>query len=79
VPGRLDLLREAVRRPLPLGYHPLYRFYAGGSLTGFVEGDFGRAPVRRGGTFALPASLPARVRAGPEPVRVVRFLGPGGE
>jgi mannose-6-phosphate isomerase len=30
---RLDRLREAVRAPLPLAYHPLYRFYEGGSLT----------------------------------------------
>ena len=26
-------LREAIRRPLPLDYHPLFRFYEGGSLT----------------------------------------------
>jgi mannose-6-phosphate isomerase len=32
-PGRRDRLREAIRRPLPLAYHPLYRFYEGGSLT----------------------------------------------
>lgn len=44
--------------------------------SGSVEGDFGRMPVRRGDTFALPASLAVRVRAGPEPVRVVRCLGP---
>ena len=30
-PGRL---REVVRRPLPLAYHPLYRFYEGGSRQG---------------------------------------------
>src|SRR5271165_5031385 len=30
---RLDQLKEAIRRPLPLAYHPLYRFYEGGSLT----------------------------------------------
>ena len=30
---RNDQLREAIRRPLPLAYHPLYRFYEGGSLT----------------------------------------------
>jgi len=30
---RLDQLRAAIRRPLPLAYHPLYRFYEGGSLT----------------------------------------------
>jgi mannose-6-phosphate isomerase len=46
---------------------------------GAVEGDFGRWPVRRGETFALPASLPVRVRAGREPVRVVRCLGPQAE
>ncbi|HTS96637.1 MAG TPA: hypothetical protein VMI33_08440 [Streptosporangiaceae bacterium] len=44
--------------------------------SGSVEGDFGRMPVRRGDTFALPASLAVRVRAGPAPVRVVRCLGP---
>jgi mannose-6-phosphate isomerase class I len=43
---------------------------------GYLEGDFGRQPIRRGETFALPASLPVRVRAGREPVRVVRCLGP---
>lgn len=31
--SELDLLRAAIRRPLPLPYHPLYRFYEGGSLT----------------------------------------------
>jgi hypothetical protein len=30
---RLARLQDAIRRPLPLGYHPLYRFYPGGSLT----------------------------------------------
>jgi mannose-6-phosphate isomerase len=30
---RVNHLREAIRRPLPLAYHPLYRFYEGGSLT----------------------------------------------
>jgi mannose-6-phosphate isomerase len=44
---------------------------------GFIEGNFGRVPIRRGETFALPGSLPVRVQAGPEPVRVVRCLGPG--
>jgi mannose-6-phosphate isomerase len=44
---------------------------------GWMEGDFGRQPIRRGETFALPASLPLRVRAGREPVRVIRCLGPG--
>ena len=43
---------------------------------GLVEGDFGSQPVRRGETFALPASLPVRVRAGQEPVRIIRCLGP---
>jgi mannose-6-phosphate isomerase len=46
------------------------------SGAGSVEGDFGRLPVSRGETFALPASVPFRVRAGAEPVRVVRCLGP---
>ena len=44
--------------------------------TGSVEGDFGSVPVRRGETFALPASLPFRVQAGEEPVRIVRCMGP---
>jgi mannose-6-phosphate isomerase class I len=46
---------------------------------GAIEGDFGRQPIRRGETYALPASLPFRVRAaaaGTEPVRVIRCLGP---
>src|SRR5215831_9026795 len=29
----LTTLREKIKQPLPLAYHPLYRFYAGGSLT----------------------------------------------
>ncbi len=28
-----DALHDAIRRPLSLAYHPLYRFYEGGSLT----------------------------------------------
>ena len=47
------------------------------SGSGSVEGNFGRSPIRRGETFALPASLPFRVRAGREPVRVIRCMGPG--
>lgn len=43
---------------------------------GALEGDFGRVPVSRGGTFALPASLPCRLLPGREPVRVIRCLGP---
>ncbi len=35
---RIDTLRAAVRRPLRLGYHPLYRFYEGGSLTRSFRG-----------------------------------------
>jgi mannose-6-phosphate isomerase class I len=49
------------------------------SGVGLIEGNFGCRPIRRGETFALPASLPFRVRAGPEPVRVVRCLGPSVE
>jgi mannose-6-phosphate isomerase len=49
------------------------------SGAGSFEGDFGSQPVRRGETFALPASLPLRVRAAREPVRVVRCLGPAVE
>ena len=46
------------------------------SGAGWIEGDFGRQPIRRGETYALPASLPFRVRAGREPLRVVRCFGP---
>ena len=49
------------------------------SGAGRIDGDFGSVPVRRGDTFALPASLPVRVRAQHEPVRVVRCLGPAAE
>ena len=49
------------------------------SGAGSIEGDFGSRPVRRGETFALPASLHFRVRAGTEPVRVIRCLGPAAE
>lgn len=44
---------------------------------GWAEGDFGREPVSQGQTFAWPASLALRVRAGTQPVRIVRCLGPG--
>src|SRR5437660_2508208 len=43
---------------------------------GWAEGDFGRQPIRKGQAFAWPASLALRVRAGREPVRIVRCLGP---
>jgi mannose-6-phosphate isomerase len=43
---------------------------------GWAEGEFGRVPLRRGQTSAWPASLALRVRAGREPVRIVRCLGP---
>ena len=49
------------------------------SGAGSIEGDFGSRPVRRGETFALPASLHFRVRAGGEPVRIIRCLGPAAE
>ena len=35
-------LRAAIRQPLPLAYHPLYRFYEGGSLTRTFRGLPGR-------------------------------------
>jgi hypothetical protein len=41
-----------------------------------VSGDFGREPVRKGQSFAWPASLALRVHAGASPVRIVRCLGP---
>jgi mannose-6-phosphate isomerase len=45
---------------------------------GAIEGDFGSQPIRRGETYALPASLPFRIRAAAaaEPLRVIRCLGP---
>ncbi len=43
---------------------------------GWIEGDFGSQPIGRGQTYALPASLPFRVRAGRELLRVVRCFGP---
>jgi mannose-6-phosphate isomerase len=46
------------------------------SGAGSIEGDFGSQPVNRGETYALPASVPFCVRAGGEPLRVVRCLGP---
>ena len=49
------------------------------SGAGSIEGDFGRLPVGRGETFALPASLAFRVRAEREPVRIVRCLGPAAD
>jgi mannose-6-phosphate isomerase len=39
---RKDLLRDAIRRPLPLPYHPLYRFYKGGGLVQDFRGIPGR-------------------------------------
>src|SRR5215468_3088360 len=44
---------------------------------GSIEGDFGSATIRPGGTIALPASLHRRARARTGPVRVIRSLGPG--
>ena len=40
--GRDELIRKAIRRPLPLAYHPLYRFYEGGALTRDFRGLPGR-------------------------------------
>jgi mannose-6-phosphate isomerase len=42
---------------------------------GWAEGDFGRQPIGRGQTYAWPARLALRLRAGREPLRVVRCLG----
>ncbi len=45
--------------------------------SGSIETNAGVVPIRRGQTFALPASLEFGIRAGgAEPVRVVRCLGP---
>ncbi len=49
------------------------------SGAGSVEGEFCSQRIGRGETFALPASLPFRVLAGSEPVRVVRCFGPATE
>src|SRR5213078_584866 len=35
---RHSALRAAIRAPLPLAYHPLYRFYEGGALTRAFRG-----------------------------------------
>ena len=43
---------------------------------GSLDGDFGRVPLARGMTFALPAALPHRFAAGTEPLSVVRTMGP---
>src|SRR5436190_4380783 len=42
VTGQPGRLAEVVRRPLPLAYHPLYRFYEGGSMTRAFRGLPGR-------------------------------------
>ncbi|HUB42259.1 MAG TPA: hypothetical protein VMA72_25690 [Streptosporangiaceae bacterium] len=49
------------------------------SGAGYLDGDFGSQPISRGQTLALPASLAFHVRAGAEPVRMVRCLGPATE
>jgi mannose-6-phosphate isomerase len=43
---------------------------------GAIVGDFGRMPIARGATFALPASLAHRFVAGTDPLTVVRMMGP---
>jgi hypothetical protein len=68
--------RDDLRRPLPLAYHPLFSIAIVTAGDGWAEGDFGQQPVRKGQTFAWPACLSLRLRAGREPVRVVRCLGP---
>jgi len=40
--SRDELIRAAIRAPLPLAYHPLYRFYEGGALTRDFRGLPGR-------------------------------------
>ncbi len=46
---------------------------------GEIVGEFGRLPISRGDTFALPASLAFAAVAAEEPVRIVRCLGPSTE
>lgn len=43
---------------------------------GAIEGDFGSEPIGAGETFACPASLSHRFRAGRSPLQVIRCLGP---
>jgi mannose-6-phosphate isomerase len=38
VTGERAILRDAIARPLELAYHPLYRFYEGGSMTRAFRG-----------------------------------------
>jgi mannose-6-phosphate isomerase len=38
-PVHAEAVRSAIRLPLPLAYHPLYRFYAGGALTREFRGE----------------------------------------
>jgi mannose-6-phosphate isomerase len=43
---------------------------------GWIEGEFGREPIRMGQTFAAAALLAHRFRAGTAPLQVVRCMGP---
>jgi mannose-6-phosphate isomerase class I len=54
------------------------RFYVGIVVdgAGWIEGDFGSEPIRKGETFACAASLAHRVRADGAPLSVVRCMGP---
>jgi mannose-6-phosphate isomerase len=44
--------------------------------SGTLEGDWGSVPVGHGETFACAASLALRLRAGREPLTLVRCMGP---
>jgi mannose-6-phosphate isomerase len=37
--SHIEVVRAAIRRPMPLAYHPLYRFYEGGALTRAFRGE----------------------------------------
>ena len=54
------------------------RFYVGivTGGAGSLESDGGATPVHRGETFACAASMAHRFRSGPEPLTVVRCMGP---
>jgi mannose-6-phosphate isomerase class I len=43
---------------------------------GSIEGESGAEPIRAGETVALAASLAHRYRAGGQPLRIVRCMGP---
>jgi hypothetical protein len=70
-------LRDFLRRPLPLPYHPLFRFYEGGALTRSFRG----LPARPDDWWSEDwvGSCTCAGNADPDGrVRIVRCLGPVG-